>query len=304
MIQWIHAGVGVFTLLVLCIFLIVYIGVFSTVTTRICGAPLPGVQGERGPPGIQGKAVAPGPPGPQSNVPGQTGADGKAAAGILTGGSPLPSGTGFFTGNSGNTGFPGPVPDLLNPLNIGPINFKFLNNGVGSDLDQYQDTGYFSLTVTSNTGLPNTKAATVRFVRLGKNVTMQIKQIVFNHGGPLADWINFDPTEINGPLQMRFFFPVSPFATTNYVLGQEIITFDVVPSNFAIGLFRLVIRPNGTAIGTIDSMRIQFAAQYSPTADAGGFPAAFLNTQFGSKYQPGAGTFGITSEIAIVWTLL
>jgi hypothetical protein len=302
MIQWVHAGVGVLTLLILCIFLIVYIGIFSASTKRICGAPLEGQQGPRGAPGARGKAIAPGPIGPQSTVPGPTGRDGPDALGILTGPSPLPAGTGFYTGSKGNTGWPGPTPDLLNPIGAPPINFRFLNNGIGSDLDKYDDTGYFTVAVSSNTGVIPTLPVSVRFVRLGKTVVFQAKQIIFTHGGAQADWINFYTPDFNFPIQSRFFFVVSPYASTPYIMAQELIVFDQVQSNFTNGLFRLEIVPDGTPIGKINSMRIQFQAQYSPEADAGLFPPQF-NAQFSSKFQPGTGTFGTASDIAITWTL-
>lgn len=303
MIQWVHAGVGVVTLLVLCIFMIVYIGAFSSTTTRICGAPLPGPQGARGERGIQGKALVPGKTGGKSDVPGPDGEVGDTALGILTGPQPLPYSTGLYTGMTGNTGYPGSKPALLDPVNCPPINFKFLNAGVGSELDQYQDTGYFSVTVQSNTGNPSSQTVPVRFVRLGKTVIFQIKQISFNHGGATADWINFVVADFFD-IQKRFFVPVTQFATTPYVVAQELIVFDQVPTNFANGLFRLEIKPNGTSIGIITSMRIQFQAQYSPEADEGLYPGTF-NDSFNSKFRADtSGTFGTVSEIAITWTLL
>lgn len=300
MIQWIHAGVGVFTLLVLCIFLIVYIGVFSTVTTRKCGAPLPGPDGDQGAQGAQGKAIAPGPTGKQSTVPGPQGFEGPDALGIMTGGTPLPAGTGFWTGNTGNSGFPGEPADILFPIGAPPVNFRFLNNGIGSDLSKYEDTGYFSVIVTSNAAAaPGFLPVDVRFVRIGDTVVFQVKQIVFNHGGASNDWINFIPAQF-AALQQRFFFNVTSFATTAYKFAQTVIVFDRIPFNN--GLFRLEIAPNNQ----IDSMRILFRSDYSPQVDDGSANLGSLNDRMTSKFLAGggAGTFGTASEFAVTWTLV
>lgn len=299
MIQWVHAGVGIVTLLVLCIFMIIYIGVYSSVTTRICGAPLPGLQGARGARGARGLALAPGPTGKQSTVPGPEGDVGPDALGIMTGGTPLPAGTGFWTGNTGLTGYPGPEADLLDPIGAPPVNFRFLNNGIGSDLDRYDDSGYFTINLDCGAGAPTTQQTQARFVRLGSTVIFQVKQVVFNHGGPLTDWITFRAGEFVA-YQERFFFAVTPFATTAYVLGQTVIVFDRVP--FTDGLFRLQIEPGGK-FGQPPQMRIQYRDAYATAADNGTMGS--LNNVFNSKFNAagGPGTFGLATEMAITWSL-
>lgn len=299
MIQWVHAGIGILILLVLCIFMIVYIGVFGT-RQRICGAPMPGARGKKGLPGLPGIALFAGATGDPSTEPGEEGDTGPDAVGINTGPTPLPASTGLYTGPTGMVGWKGiDGPVITDGSNAPPIDFKVENNGIGTSWDQYQDTKYFPVTVTSSAGNPSSMTTQVRFVRLGATVYFHINQIQFVHGvATTDDWINFTVTEFdNAPrfLYNRFFFQVSPQATTRYYLEQPIIVYDSNPAYWTDGAFHLEISP-----GNVTVMRIQWRARYSPDADSSGsFP--LMKSKFPAS---STGTFGLVSHVVIKWTLI
>ncbi len=307
MIQWIHAGVGLVALLVLAIFLMVYVGIKGSVD-RICGAPLPGKQGPRGLPGVAGKSLYPGPAGDPGVTPGLQGDPGDTAEGIQTGPRPPPPGTGDLPGDTGNTGFIGPDGPLLDPkLPAPPIDFKVDNNGIGSPLDNYQDTGNFTIAVTCQAGAPQSKFVNSRMISIGKIVCLRVNQIVFDHGGATPDYIHLDAAFYNAAFISRgFFFPVTEFATTPYVLDQPVMVYDQVNINYTDGLFHMKIIPAPTdpknkERGEITEMWIQYRATYSP--DVATAPVVFqnLDARFPSDTT---GTFGTVSDIIVTWNTI
>jgi hypothetical protein len=302
MIQWIHAGVGLVTLLLLIIFLIVYVGVQSSVTTRRCGAPLPGARGNPGLKGQAGVAVYPGPAGDAGTVPGETGPQGFAAAGIITGPTPDPIGTGFYTGQTGASGWPGPDGGLLDSSTTSPpIDFKYYNFGIGSPLDNYSDTKVFDMELTCLAGSPSTVTTSGRLVRVGKIVAFQILQFHFNHGGKTNDFIKLPTDPFWTPVVMKeYFFTVSNIATEPYVIDIPVMVYDQSLQYPQAGLLHLKIEENSGTTGKITQFWLQFRSSWNTIA--AGTPLNFDIEQ--CKFPFGtAGTFGILSDITVVWLL-
>lgn len=304
MIQWVHAGVGLVTLLLLIVFLIVYIGVQSSVTTRRCGAPLQGAQGNPGPKGIAGKALYPGATGDAGDAAGKTGIDGPAAAGIITGPTPEPIGTGFWTGMTGATSWPGPDGPLLDSFQTSaPFNFKFLNNGIGTDFGHYSDTKFFPVTLTCAAGNPSSIVAQCRLFRIGRIVAFQFLQLTFNHGGGADDYIKFDLTPFNTNVNImeEYFFPISSKATTPYVFDQVITVFDQMKTFVSDGLFHLKVIENAATpnVGLISEMWLQFRSSYILPGTL--FPFGQNEGRFPASTP---GTFGTATDITVTWLII
>lgn len=313
--DWLSPILGTSVLLILTVFLFVYIG-FNATVQRQCGPGVIGQRGEQGKKGRNGIVLFPGPTGERSTLTGETGDIGPTAT-MLIPGPRGPNGGGTETGGTGAQGYNGAQGPLLNPfIPITSINFGIYNGGIGTDLQDYFDTGYFQVTVICNAADPIAGTTNIRFIKLGSMVVCQIQQFSLNHGIEgygSPDNIRFIlPTFImtaaNETIYLSVFFPQLPTtSTTPWLYRQPITVYDGKIDFVECGSVYIKLTPPNDNMLT---MWIACRAQYTDQKLATPFPyQLILHEQFPAGTGLGlplplGPTFGLIGDVAVLWNTL